>query len=162
MQTVRFGQILETLANHEVEFIVVGNVSAVLQGAPVTTFDLDIVHSRSDENLPRLLAALQDLDAFYREQSTRKIAPKISHLASPGRQLLSTRLGPLDVLGAIDANRDYESLIPFSTEAVLKSGAKVRVLNLDTLIEFKQNAGRPKDLAVLPVLKRTLEERRET
>jgi len=41
-----------------VDFIIVGGVSAVLQGAPVTTFDLDLVHSREAENITRLLSAL--------------------------------------------------------------------------------------------------------
>ena len=38
--------LLKALVRHEVAFIVVGGVSAVLHGAPVTTLDLDIVHSR--------------------------------------------------------------------------------------------------------------------
>lgn len=34
------------LAGHGVDFIVVGGVAAVLGGAPISTFDLDIVHAR--------------------------------------------------------------------------------------------------------------------
>ncbi len=41
---------LSVLAAHKVDFIVVGGVSAVLQGAPIATFDLDIVHSRGPAN----------------------------------------------------------------------------------------------------------------
>ena len=37
--------ILKILAIHRVDFIVVGGISGVLQGAPIATFDLDIVHS---------------------------------------------------------------------------------------------------------------------
>ena len=37
-----FKIIIEILAEHNTEFIVVGGVCAVIQGAPVTTFDLDI------------------------------------------------------------------------------------------------------------------------
>jgi hypothetical protein len=36
------GKILEALGQAGVEFVVVGGVSAVLQGAPVVTQDLDI------------------------------------------------------------------------------------------------------------------------
>jgi hypothetical protein len=46
---IDFLAILRSLAQHEVEFIVVGGISAVLQGAPIATFDLDVVHSRSSE-----------------------------------------------------------------------------------------------------------------
>ena len=42
----RFLEILKVLTVHSVDVIVVGGVSAVLHGAPVTTFDLDIVHAR--------------------------------------------------------------------------------------------------------------------
>jgi hypothetical protein len=39
--------LLATLATSDVEFIVVGMLAAVAQGAPVTTHDLDIVHRRT-------------------------------------------------------------------------------------------------------------------
>jgi hypothetical protein len=48
----------------------VGGVSAVLHGAPVTTFDLDIVHARDPENIARLsIAVLPVLRQALREQS---------------------------------------------------------------------------------------------
>jgi hypothetical protein len=39
----------------------------------------------------------------------------------------------------------------------LGEGLSILVLELPKLIELKRNAGRPKDLAVLPVLEATLE-----
>ncbi len=96
-----FAQILRILASHEVEFIVVGGVCAVLHGAPIATFDLDIVHSRTRDNLSRLLPALTELKAHYRGQADCHFAPEESHLASPGHQLLMTTAGPLDLLGAV-------------------------------------------------------------
>jgi hypothetical protein len=42
----------------------------------------------------------------------------------------------------------------------LVEGLVVRVLDLPTLIELKEHADRPKDLAVLPVLRATLAETR--
>jgi len=39
--------ILRTLAGHGVDFIVVGGVCAALHGGPVTTFVLEVVHSRA-------------------------------------------------------------------------------------------------------------------
>ena len=66
MRTADFLGILEVLADRDVDFIVVGALSAAIQGAPVTTFDLDIVHSRTPDNLDRLLSALESLNAYYR------------------------------------------------------------------------------------------------
>jgi hypothetical protein len=50
-----------------VEFIVVGGVAGVLQGAPIVTFDLDLVHRRTPENVQRLLGVLSSLHARYRD-----------------------------------------------------------------------------------------------
>jgi hypothetical protein len=87
----------------------VGGVSAVLHGAPVTTFDLGIVHSRDPENVTRLLSALEELDARYRFQPERQLRPDASHLAGPGHQLLLTMYGPLDVLAfSISRNLGFE------------------------------------------------------
>jgi len=36
-----FREILELLNKHQVEYVVIGGVAAVIHGAPVTTFDLD-------------------------------------------------------------------------------------------------------------------------
>jgi hypothetical protein len=158
MPSARFDEILEHLAAHEVDFIVVGMTAGILQGAPVTTVDVDIVHRRTPANVARLLAALAALEAVYRHDA-RQLEPKESHLSGPGHQLLSTRLGDLDCLGSIDEERGYEELLPKAEEMRLGSGQVIRVLNLPALIDAKQRSGRPKDLAALPVLRATLDER---
>lgn len=160
-ETVRtdFLAILKILTAHRVDFIVVGGVCAVLQGAPVTTFDLDIVHSRDSGNVDRLLGALEALAAHYRLQPERRMQPQASHLLSEGHQLLMTRFGPLDVLGAIGNGHDYPKLLDHSTEMDIGTGPAVRTLQLKTLIEIKEETAGEKDKAVLPVLRRTLEER---
>ena len=88
MQRTDFETILKILASHKVDCVMVGGMAAVLQGAPITTIDLDIVHSRKDENLDRLEAALRDLDAYYREKPDIRIAPDRARLAGPGHHLL--------------------------------------------------------------------------
>jgi len=157
MPAPRLAELLRLLTEHEVEFIVVGMTAGILQGVPVTTLDLDVVHRRSPENVARLLGLLDELDATYRHHQ-RGLRPGESHLFGPGHQLLSTRLGDLDCLGAIDEERRYEDLIPETVEMELGHGRTVRVLKLTALIEAKERAGRPKDLAALPVLRATLEE----
>ena len=134
-------------------------VSAVLQGAPINTFDLDIVHSTDHENIAALLAALEQLGAYYRTKPAKRLRPQISHLSSPGHQLLMTRFGPLDLLGAIGKGRDYEHLIPHSIELEIEPRVTIRVLDLNTLITVKEETAGEKDNAMLPVLRRTLEER---
>lgn len=152
--------ILSTLSEHGVDFIVIGGICAVLHGAPILTFDLDLVHARAPENLDRLLKALQALEAHYREPPERCLVPELSHLASPGHQLLMTRAGPLDLLGTITGDRGYEDLLPQTVELQVGEDLKLRLLNLETLIAVKEETGRERDKAVLPILRRTLEEKK--
>lgn len=153
-----FLEILRTLAAHEVAFILVGGVGAVLQGAPIATFDLDVVHSRNPENLDRLMAALTALEAVARGQGGRHLRPTRAHLASPGHQLLMTRAGPLDLLGVIGRDRGYDDLLEHTVALKVGEGLTVRVLDLRTLIQTKEEAAREKDKAVLAILRRTLQE----
>jgi hypothetical protein len=157
MPSAQFSEILRLLVSHDVDFIVVGMTAGVLQGAPVTTVDLDIVHSRSAENVARLLRVLGELDAVYRHD-VRRLRPQESHLVSPGHQLLSTTYGDLDCLGTIDDGKSYEDLLDRAVDLRLDDEHVVRVLGLPALIASKERAGRPKDLAALPVLRATLDE----
>jgi predicted nucleotidyltransferase len=157
--TFDFLVVLQTLAEHHVDFIVVGGVCAVLHGAPIATFDLDVVHSRAPDNLKRLLEALNSLDAYFREQADRRLRPTLSHLASPGHQLLMTRSGQLDLLGTIGPGHGFEELLEHTVEAKVAEGVQVRILDLETLIAIKEEVAREKDRAILPILRRTLEEK---
>ena len=154
-----FLEVLRILIAYKVDFIVVGGVSAVLQGAPITTFDLDLVHSREPENVERLLRSLDSLEAIYRAQPDRRIKPNAAHLSSPGHQLLLTQFGPLDLLGMIGAGRGYEDLLAQTVEMKVDDELRIRVLDLKTLIEIKEEIAGEKDAAVLPILRQTLNEK---
>jgi len=156
MSTSRFRSVLQTLADHRVEFIVVGGVAAVLEGVPANTFDVDVVHCTSAENVARLMAALQEMQACYRYRP--ELRPNESHLSTMGHQLLQTRDCPLDVLGAIGKGRSYRDLLPHSHPVKLSDTLTVPVLDLETQIAVKEELAGPKDLAVLPVLRATLAE----
>jgi len=155
--TADFLAILRTLAALRVELIVVGGVCAVLHGAPVTTFDLDVVHRRSAENLVRLVAALGELGAHYRGRGDQRLIPQDAHLASPGHHLLMTTAGPLDLLGTVGSGRDFDALVGHTKVVELEDMA-VRILDLPTLIQVKEESGRDKDLLSLQILRRLLAE----
>jgi hypothetical protein len=152
---------LRLLSEQRVEYIVVGMVAGVLHGAPVTTFDLDLVHRRTDENVGRLLSALKEIQARYRDDP-RNLVPSGAHLMGPGHHLLTTTLGDIDLLGALAGNESYDDLLASSELLHLGSGLQGRVVTLQALIEIKRKTARPKDLAVLPLLEATLAERART
>ena len=154
-----FRTILRTLREHQVDFIVVGGVCAALQGAPINTFDLDIVHSREPANLDHLLKALGALRAHYRTPGHNKLKPRESHLTSPGHQLLMTSAGPLDLLGTIGDGHSYEDLVGEAKEFTIGKGLNVQVLDLGALIRIKAETAQEKDKAQLVILRRTLEEK---
>jgi predicted nucleotidyltransferase len=154
-----FESILMALDSEGVEFIVVGGVCAVLHGAPVSTFDLDLVISRTSENLARLEEVLRSLNARYREKP--EVAPDAHLLDTPGHHLLMTRFGPLDLLGSTAEGEGYGELLEHTERIEISDGIRLKILDLPTLIRLKERLGRERDRAVLPILRRTLEERGE-
>ncbi|MFH1350461.1 MAG: hypothetical protein ABII26_05935 [Pseudomonadota bacterium] len=96
-KSVNLSEVLERLLQAGVDFILVGGLAAVIQGAPVTTMDVDIVHNQSSENLAKLLAFLKSVDAFHRRLDDKLIEPREVDLSGKGHSLFTTRLGPLDV-----------------------------------------------------------------
>jgi hypothetical protein len=153
----RFLRLIEVFARHEVRYIVVGGIAAVLQRVPVNTQDFDIVHDRSEDNVDRLLTALAELDAIYRDDP-RRLRPNETHLRGPGNQLLVSRNLKFDLLGAIDHGGGYDELLPGS-ELIDVGPHPVRVLTLEKLIEIKRLLPRPKDKLMLMHLEAALEER---
>ena len=151
--------ILGVLLDEHVDFILVGALAAVAQGAPVTTHDVDIVHARTPENLARLLTALTKLNARYRGRPPESaLPPDAKALATPGHSLFMTDLGPLDCLGAIEEGRDFDTLLGLSVEVML-DGRALRVLTLEMIVALKRASTQPKDRLVLPILEETLRRR---
>lgn len=156
----RFFRLLEVLVRHDVEFVIVGGVAALLEGAPITTFDLDIVHRRTPENIDRLLQVLEAVHARYRDPAGRLILPDASKLGVNRFNLLVTDLGLLDIIGDLGEGLAYEGLVG-RTHPYELAGIRVLALDLETLIQVKERADRDKDRAVLPILRSTLATRKE-
>jgi hypothetical protein len=150
-KTADLAALLDALVAARVEFIVVGGAAAVLHGAPITTQDLDIVHRRTPENVHRLLAVLDRLDAVVRDPAGRRLRPQQEHLLGQGQLNLLTSLGPLDPLCQLHDGRGFEELLPRTTR-VTDGAISIDVLDLPTLIEVKTAAGRARDRLVVPVL----------
>lgn len=149
--------LLARLAASGAEFLLVGGLAAVAQGATFATFDVDVVHLRTEANVDRLLAFLATVDGHYRGRPAGQILrPAREALLGTGHHLLSTSLGPLDVLGAIEGGRDYGSLLP-ETITIQIGGNPVRVVRLSTLAELKRGSTAPKDRLVLELIEALLQ-----
>ena len=72
-----------------------------------------------------------------------------------------TRFGPLDLLGRIGASEGYRELEGAADAMEIGEGLVIRVLKLEALIRLKEALAGEKDQATLPILRRTLAERKE-
>jgi predicted nucleotidyltransferase len=152
--------LIELIAEAGVEFVIVGGMAAVVQGVPVTTFDLDIVHNRGEANTKKLLALLKTIHARHRGHPPEKRV-ELSEAAFLGRghQLLYTDLGALDVLGAIEDGLEYEDLLAHSIEVKLR-GKMVKILTLEKLADLKSRSVNEKDRLVFKLIAKTLAEKK--
>jgi predicted nucleotidyltransferase len=154
-----FETALATLDRGAVEFIVIGGVAATLHGSAFTTQDLDVVYSRSPENIRRLAAALQEHQPYLRGAPAGLPFTWDERTIRHGLNFtLTTEFGDLDLLGEVAGGGAYEDLLPHSSE-VAGFGVRFRLVNLDTLIVLKRAAGRPKDLPMIAELQGILERR---
>lgn len=110
-------RILRALAEHEVDYILIGGLAVQTHGHVRTTNDADLIPAPDPANLARLASALHSFEA----QALVDI-----HEVPRGRSYQELSKGALHVqLGAID----------------------VPVVGLDDLIQMKLARGRPVDLA---------------
>jgi hypothetical protein len=147
--------LLEGLLDAGVKFILVGGLAAVVQGAPVTTLDVDIVPDQASENIAKLLAWLKSIKAIYRRPDDKVIEPREIDFSAKGHALFTTRLGPVDVLAFIEEGKAYEDLLDH-TVGIEFRGHTIRVLDLKTIVELKRGSRDSKDKQRLPVLEETL------
>ena len=148
-------EILEGLLEAGIDFILVGGLAAVIQGAPFTTIDVDVVHSQSPQNISKLIDFLKSIEAFHRRLDDKLIEPKERDLSGKGHALFRTRFGPLDVLAFIEEGKSYDDLLDHTVEIEFR-GHALRVLDLEMLIKLKRKSQDPRDKQRIAVLEETL------
>jgi hypothetical protein len=131
------------------EGLLIGNAAAALQGAPVTTMDFDFMFRKTPANIRKLKKLADRLGAvilrpFYPASDLFRIVRDEDGLQ-------------IDFMATIHGVRSLASLR--SRARKLKLGeTDLMVASLSDIIKSKRAAGRPTDLAVLPVLEKALDE----
>jgi hypothetical protein len=156
-------RLLETLERHGVAYVLIGGLAGALHGSPAATNDADICPARTSDNLVRLSAALVELDARIRTDSEPEglafdRAPEF--LASVELLNTTTAAGDLDISFVPTGTGGYDELAERAVAFDI-GGTRVPVASLDDVIHSKRSAGRPKDLATLPVLEALRDELQE-
>jgi hypothetical protein len=149
-------ELLLALADHGVEFVVVGGVAVQAHGHGRSTRDLDVIPRPDLLNLSRLGEALATLSARLL-RGDRQIDVGDPHLLrrAPLVPLLTAR-GRLDLLNfelTAGAPRAFAELRGRAIEVEL-DGRTVAVAGLDDLIRMKRAAGRQVDLEDIGALTR--------
>ena len=143
------------LERHDVRYVLVGGLAAVLHGSPLPTLDADICPARDVQNLTRLAAALDEIDARIRTADTVEGVrfPRDAAFLG-GIELLNlvTNLGDLDLTFVPAGTRGFTELAP-NAVPITVLGVTVQVAALEDVIRSKEAANRAKDRLSLPVLR---------
>ena len=152
-------ELIRVLEAHAVRYVVIGGMAATLHGAEYVTGDLDITPDQGGDNLERLSAALDDLGARIRVDDEPAGLPfdhDARSLADVGVWNLVTRAGDLDISCVPSGTAGYPDLRRDALTLTLH-GVVVVVASLADVVRSKEAAGRDKDRAALPMLRRLLD-----
>jgi hypothetical protein len=155
-------EIVRALNDHGVEYVLIGGLACVLHGAPIGTVDVDITPARTEPNLTRLAGALRDLRAELRVPGEPDgVVVPIDARVFRLRQTVTfrTRAGDLDVALLPDGTDGYPDLVRGRLVLTIE-GVEFPLASLADVIRSKAAAGRPKDLAVLDLLREVDRRRR--
>jgi predicted nucleotidyltransferase len=133
----------------KLEGVLIGNAAAALRGAPVTTVDFDFLFRRTARNLAKLKALATKLGA---------VVMRPYYPASDLYRIVRDDDGlQIDFMSTIHGLRSFEGLRDRASDIEL-DGVTVRVAALEDVIRSKRAARRSRDLAVLDILEKTLEQ----
>ena len=151
-------RLVTTLARHEVRYVMIDALAARLQGFPRVTADADITPARDGENLRRLAAALQELEARVNTESVPEGLPfdcSASMLARADLWNLVTSAGRLDVAFAPSGTDGYADLMDDAVGFDV-FGVRLNVASLEDIIRSKEAADRPQDRQDVVILREIL------
>jgi predicted nucleotidyltransferase len=142
-------RVARALREQRLEAVLIGNSGAAIQGAPVTTLDIDFFIRKTPANITKLKRLAKSLGAviltpFYPVSGLFRLARDEEALQ-------------LDFMTSIHGVRSFNTVRSRAT-AVDIEGETLLVAALADIIASKRAAGRPRDRAVLDVLEATLKQ----
>lgn len=139
--------VFRCLNSHEVKYVVIGGIAAVVHGVPRATFDLDILIEATQENAERLLAALTEarLGTASLTTADRVLSHEMTIFNDRVRVDVQTRTPGLNFDEAWSRR-----------ETMQHRSQNFFVVSLPDLIASKRASGRPVDLEDVRMLEQHL------
>ena len=141
---------LRVLAEHRVDFVIIGGFALAAHGVIRATKDIDVMPDPRPENIGRLATALRALNAEVMlavdfDPSELGLSPDEDGLSLGGNWVLRTRLGRLDIMQDVAGAKSYDALRSAAVERDVPRAGSFWFAGLDDLIAMKVAAGRPQD-----------------
>jgi hypothetical protein len=144
-------RILDALAAHAVDYVIVGGLAVQTHGHLRTTIDIDVFPKPERSNLARLADALNALDARVLNAGNEGLAIDAAMLPQAAMWQFATSHGAIDVLRDAPGAPSYANLRRRALE--IRLGAKtIAVAGRDDLISMKRASARSVDLDDLAAL----------
>lgn len=153
-------QVVRTLNEPQVPFIVVGGMAVVAHGYGRQTLDLDLIVRLDHETIRNTFRSLAEPGYQPRVPATAEgfadPAQRANWIADKGMTVLNFhsdrhRETPIDVF--VTEPFDFEGEYRTALVEELAPGVPLRIVRLETLLRLKQQAGRPQDLADIAELR---------
>jgi len=129
---IDFPKLLRLLTEHDVAFLIIGGVAAVIHGSSRLTQDLDVVYQRSPQNLTRLVQALAEQAPYLRGAPPGlPFQWSVATLRMGLNFTLETSVGPLDLLGEVTGGGSYEDLNVEAEEQQIPSGPGASIRSIE-------------------------------
>jgi len=144
-------RIFSALAEHGVDYVLVGGLAVQTHGHVRTTVDVDVYPRPDRQNLGRLADALNALDASVLNAGAGELPIDASMLPRATLWQFATRHGAVDVLHDAPGAPPYDELRRRALEVEL-GDLRIAVAGRDDLISMKRASARRVDLEDLAAL----------
>lgn len=138
-------RILEALARHSVDYVIVGGLAVQTHGHVRTTIDIDVFPRPERSNMARLADALNALHAEVVSPGSEGVEIDAAMLPRATLWQFQTSHGAIDVLHDAPGAPPYGELRDRALEIRLGE-LRIAVAGLDDLISMKRASARPVDL----------------
>lgn len=154
MTELRLLDLLRSLDEADLEFLIFGAVALAFYGHVRATADLDIIVRPTPDNLDRLIAWLDRHDAKLALNPDRAYGPdQAASLRRGANATLLLDLGQLDIVQRLPGLAPWDQLSASAEEYELDD-LKLRTVDRETLLSRKRARGTPQDLADVAAIER--------